>query len=337
MRQGGIPPAAPSTSPLRAGLETTQSQQGKQLEDLQVALDARADIIDTASYQALHRRLDMQQRVIDELKQASSSAHAMQLTRDLEHSRSLVADLQVALRAQEGSFHEMLRAQESLRVVEDLRSVTEKQLHAMREERDRYKEQLAQRDAEVISLKEDLKKQEEQHKEEMEVVRKSFVQYDENVGSYLENIRAERRKELEEFMRAQQAAALSGSTPAPQAPHYDPNGGVHTPSQAVRVPGGVAKWMQDLTHQTSRPAPPAPSVPPAPAPTYGIPPDALTDALLKHLNNYANLRYQLPSGHPLPAMVLQSRNEPNAPTGRYAEAMPPARYDAPNVRDRSIL
>ena len=247
----------------------------------------------------MQAQLAQQQATIAQLQQsnlaqqppASKQNEADELRRDLEHSRALIADLQVALRSQEGVFAEMLRAQESMRVAEDVRRNLEQQLTAAQQERDMWKAKASQSAEAMARMEKDMKQLDEAHKQELDSVRKAFAQYDEQVGTYLEALRQQQQPQpLQPQQQAQVRPTMETYCEAPRAT---------TPPPMQRQPSGEA-------------APPGPAT-----------------LLLQRLNMYANRKYQLPYDHPVPSSARTAAQEvqhstppPDAAAPEGADSLP---------------
>ena len=252
-------PAAPAAKP-------TPNSSTAQLADLRHALDTGVDVVDAPSLHALRQQVNQQQQVINEMRQAADTTRVTELKRELDHAQSLIADLQTALRSQETTFAEMLRAQESARASQAIQSSLEAQVAALTQERDSLRAEAQSARSEADHFKAAKDSQSRQHDRELARVREAFVQYDANVAEYLEEVRIEHAAEVDRARRAGReqgsVAAARGATSPPPAP----------------------------SHRAAEIAPPG----------AGVAPDALRSALMRHLNSYANARLNLPVGDPLP-------------------------------------
>lgn len=302
--------------------EQRHQDRERQIADIRLAMEQQLPVVDTPSIHVLHDRVDQQQRVIDELKHSSSTAQTMQLQRDLDHCRALMADMQTALRTQEGVFHEMVKAQESQRVAEDLRNVAEKQLVAVTEDRDHLRRLLSAKEEELKQAKDELRAVNDRHTQEMESVRKAFVEYDDNVGLYLESMRQQKQSAgaagghhhqsgggtadavATSGWRPPQFGAMHGASAAhlEEPPADSSRGGSLLPGLLSLPSHAHATPPPSFVHQGASPPNQqrGASLTQSPPHPYGINPDALTEALLHHLNAYANHRLQLPVAHPVP-------------------------------------
>ena len=243
------------------------SSRTAQLADLQHALSARVDVVDAASVQSLRQQVDKQQQVIDEMRQAADSSRVVDLKRELDHAHSLVADLQTALRSQETTFAEMLRAQEAVRASQAIQSSLEAQVAALTSERDALRSEARVAREEADQLRAAKEGQERQHERELTRVREAFVQYDANVAEYLEEVRLEHAAELDRACREERERVS------------------HTPARSLQA----THEGFDASHSSRGGA--------------GVEPDQLRSALMRHLNSYANARMNLPVGDPLPSMA----------------------------------
>ena len=289
----------------------------KQLEDLKSVVDSDTPFTAPSALYALQSQVEAQQMVIEQLQKKANDDHVVEeLRKDLEHSRSLVTDLQTALRAQEGVFQEMLRAQEALRVAEDVKSNLEKQVNLLKEEKKSWKATLEAKDKELAEMHDRLKLNDIEHEDELAQIRKAFAEYDANVATYLEGLRSGAHilpgaSSTATFglmgtpAAQQQAAPQQQSSHAHGTPQPQKQSGYPTPpAQGGAGAGDDAGHLGFESNSDS---------------------DGLQSSLLQRLNSYANRKYNLPYGHPAPKGVPLNRSP-------HRTSETPGR-----IRDRSIL
>uniref|UniRef100_A0A7S1LWZ4 Uncharacterized protein n=1 Tax=Neobodo designis TaxID=312471 RepID=A0A7S1LWZ4_NEODS len=260
----GIPQSvAPKNDTVVDAATSSEHNRKAQLSDLKHALDTGVDIADSPSLHALRNQVNRQQQVIDELRQAADTTRVAELKRELDHAHSLISDLQTALRSQETTFAEMLRAQEAARASKAIQSSLEAQVSALSAERDELRAEANRARADADKLRAEKEAQSRQHERELGRVREAFVQYDANVAEYLEEVRLEHAAQLDRARRDEREKS----------------------SHSARAKS------TSRTHESH--APPADST---------VAPDALRSALMRHLNSYANAKLNLPVGNPLPVL-----------------------------------
>jgi hypothetical protein len=191
----------------------------EQLADLNHAVGAGVEVVDTPSFQALRRKVEAQSQVISELRHASDTLQVNELMRDLDHARGLITDLQTALRAQESTFKEMVLAQETARTAQAIQSSLEAQVRALTQERDTLRAEALGGRKEADALRAEVERRERHHDKELLKVREAFVQYDANVAEYLEEVRLEHAEDLQRARkeaREELLASRAGSAALPR-------------------------------------------------------------------------------------------------------------------------
>jgi hypothetical protein len=273
------------------------------LADLEAVAETGMEAVDSAALHALRRKVDLQDRVIADLKHESSTAQVTELRKELEHARGLIADLQTALRSQETTFAEMLRAQEAARSAQAVKSSLDAQLRAVIAERDSLRAEAQNARVEADQIRAEMDSKERQHDTELVKVREAFVQYDANVAQYLEEVRLEHAEAINRLQKEARERELKLRANA---------------LRSSPTPHTAEPKRPDLDDSSSR----TPAARHADVSSNAVQPDELRDALMRHLNSYANARFHLPVHDPIPA---------GAPRHLPTIAIPQA------GRDRSIL
>lgn len=154
------------------------------------------------SIAALHKQIDSQNRIIDQLRREQQNNTTVEaLRRELDQSKALIVDLQVALRSQENAFSEMVKANDSLKASETIRSTLEAQIQALRDENQSLRLEVGRRDQTEEEWRKRLASQEESHKNELHAVRTAFAKYDEQVTTYVDQLKKEHDSTLRELLQ----------------------------------------------------------------------------------------------------------------------------------------
>jgi hypothetical protein len=216
----------------------------------------------------------------------------------------------------------MVLAQETARTAQAIQSSLEAQVRALTQERDTLRAEALGGRKEADALRAEVERRERHHDKELLKVREAFVQYDANVAEYLEEVRLDHAEDLQRARkeaREELLASRAGSAALPrQLNEYPADRAPATPQQQQQQPRS--------THND----------PGARSGEDGVPADVLRSALMRHLNSYANARFQLPVQHPIPHGVHAAEHILSPPA-----ALPPtmAGHSSRNniPRDRSVL
>ena len=142
-----------------------------------------------SAIQSLQQQLGATQHIVEELRRAQSED--TKIRQELDESKKLVADLQAALRSQDGAFNEMLRAQETLRQHEGTKAALEQRIMSLEEANIKLKRDLDSRDRIIEEQRNNLSVADETHKTEIKTIRETFSDYDSQVTAFVQRIRQE--------------------------------------------------------------------------------------------------------------------------------------------------